>query len=338
MPVIERIANASRRPLNLRHPVFSSAGGALSHYSDILFRRLTLLVALSSLAILALMMIILTQRSYPALIKLGWDLIVGVRWDPVRDIYGLLPYVLGTLVTSGVALLVAVPISLGIAIFLSEMAPKYVRTPLSFVIELLAAIPSVIYGLWGIFIFRFWARDLIEAPLSQYLGFIPAFQGTPTGTDILTAGLILSIMIIPTISAVSREVMRAVPNSQREAAYSLGATKWETVRMGVLSYARSGILGASILGLGRAMGETMAVTMVIGGATGRQALPTSLFNPGQSLASLIANQFPEAIQGTLLFNTLIAAGLTLLIFSLIINVISVLLVRRVLKVKGGAIE
>ncbi len=284
------------------------------------------------------MIFIITQRSLPVLVKFGLSFITGDIWDPVKQIFGLLPYILGTLVTSAIALLVAIPISLGIAIFLSEMAPRYFRTPLTFIIELLAAVPSVIYGLWGIFVFRFWVRDLIETPLSTYLGFLPAFQGTPNGTDILTAGLILSIMIIPTISSISREVMRAVPNSQREAAFSLGATRWETVRMGVLSYARSGILGASILALGRAIGETMAVAMVIGGAVGKQALPTSLLNPGQTLASIIANEFNEADPTTLHIPALIGAALMLLLFSLIINVASVLLVRRVLKVRGGALE
>ncbi|MCX8188841.1 MAG: phosphate ABC transporter permease subunit PstC, partial [Nitrososphaeria archaeon] len=234
--------------------------------------------------------------------------------------------------------IVGVPISLGIAIYLSEMAPNFIRTTLSYIIELLAAVPSVIYGLWGLFIFRFWVRDFIELPLSKYLGFLPIFQGEPFGLDILTAGLILAIMIIPTVSSVSREVIMAVPNSQREAAYSLGATKWEVIRVGVLSYAKSGIIGATILGLGRAVGETMAVTMVIGNAIGPSAIPTSLFKAGQTMASLIANEFNEADPTSLHPNALVGVGLILFGLALTINLMAQLLIWRILKVKEGAVE
>jgi phosphate transport system permease protein len=209
---------------------------------------------------------------------------------------------------------------------------------LSFIVELLAAVPSVIYGLWGIFVFRFWVRDFIEVPLSTYLGFIPIFQGAPHGLDIFTGGMILAIMIIPTVASVSREVMMAVPNAQREAVYSIGATKWEVIKLGVLSYARSGLFGAAILGLGRAVGETMAVTMVIGNTIGEAALPTSLFKGGQTMASLIANEFNEADPVSLHPSALIGVGLILFFFALIVNIIAQLLVMRVLKVKGGAVE
>ena len=171
------------------------------------------------------------------------------------------------------------------------MAPRAVRVPISYLVELLAAVPSVIYGLWGIFVFRFWIIDYIETPLSTYLGWFPVFSGTPFGLDVLTAGIILAIMIIPTVSSVSREVIQAVPNSIREGAYSIGATKWEVIRNWVLSYGRSGLFGAVILGLGRAIGETMAVTMVIGNTIGPAAIPTSLLKGSQTMSSLIANGF-----------------------------------------------
>jgi phosphate transport system permease protein len=254
-----------------------------------------------------------------------------------REIFGALPYLLGTLVTSAIALAIAVPLSIGIAVFLVEMAPRTLRVPINYLIELLAAVPSVIYGLWGLFIFHFFIRDYIEIPLNTYLGWIPIFSGTPRGLDIFTAGCILAIMIIPTVASISREVISAVPNSIREGAYSIGATKWEVIRHWVISYGRSGIFGAVILGLGRAVGETMAVTMVIGNAPGATAMPTSLFNPGQTMASLVANGFLEAT-GKLEVSAYIGVGLILLIMSLVINLGAHFMVTRVLKVKGGAIE
>ena len=307
---------------------------------DSFFKLLTLVLASGVIITIILMVIELITGSLPALERFGLGFVTGLNWNPVagREDFGILPYILGTLATSALALLIGVPISLGIAIFLSEMAPNTIRTPLSFLIELLAAVPSVVYGLWGIFILRFWVKDYIETPLSTYLGFIPVFQGTPFGLDILTAGIILAIMIIPTVSAVSREIMNAVPDSQREAAYSIGATRWETIRIGVLSYARSGIFGAAILGLGRAVGETMAVTMVIGNTVGPAALPTSLLKGGQTMASLIANEFNEADPTSLHPSALIGVGLVLFLFALAINIFAQFLVWRVLKVKGGAVE
>ncbi len=307
---------------------------------DSFFKLLTLVLASGVIITIILMVIELVTGSLPVLERFGLGFVTGLNWNPVagREDFGILPYILGTLATSALALLIGVPISLGIAIFLSEMAPNAIRTPLSFLIELLAAVPSVVYGLWGIFILRFWVKDYIETPLSTYLGFIPVFQGTPFGLDILTAGIILAIMIIPTVSAVSREIMNAVPDSQREAAYSIGATRWETIRIGVLSYARSGIFGAAILGLGRAVGETMAVTMVIGNTVGPAALPTSLLKGGQTMASLIANEFNEADPTSLHPSALIGVGLVLFLFALAINIFAQFLVWRVLKVKGGAVE
>jgi phosphate transport system permease protein len=275
----------------------------------------------------------------PVLQQFGSGFFFGTSWNPVegREIFGALPYVMGTLVTSGIALLIGVPLSLGIAIFLVEMAPRALRVPVGYLVELLAAVPSVIYGLWGLFVFRYWMLNYIETPISTYLGWIPIFSGTPIGLDILTAGAILAIMIIPTVASISKEVISAVPNSIREGAYSIGATKWEVIRHWVISYGRSGIFGAVILGLGRAVGETMAVAMLIGNATGPAAMPTSLFRPGQTMASLIANGFLEAT-GKLEISAYIGVGLILLIISLLINLGAGIMVTRILKVKGGAIE
>ena len=313
----------------------------LAHISaDDIFELSTTTLACLVILVLVAAFIVLLRGSLPVLTRFGLGFVTGISWNPVPGIetFGAQPYVLGTLVTSAIAVGIGVPISLGIAIFLSEMAPGFISNPLSRVIELLAAVPSIVYGLWGLLVFSVWVRDWVETPISTYLGSIPVFKGTPFGLDILTAGLILSIMIIPTVSSISKEVMTAVPSSQREAAYSIGATKWEVVRMGVLSYSRSGIFGAAILGLGRAIGETIAVTMVIGNAVGPGAVPTSLLQPGQTMASLIASEFNGADPGSLHISALIGVGLVLFAFALIINVFAQLMVRKVLRVKGGAVE
>jgi phosphate transport system permease protein len=212
------------------------------------------------------------------------------------------------------------------------------RVPVSYLVELLAAVPSVIYGLWGLFIFRYWIQQYVEMPISTYLGWIPVFSGTPFGLDVFTAGIILAIMIIPTVASVSKEVISAVPESIREGAYSIGATKWEVIRHWVLSYGRSGLFGAVILGLGRAVGETMAVTMLIGNTIGPAAIPTSLFKPSQTMSSLIANGFLEATPASLELPAYIGVGLMLLLLSLSINIAAHVMVTRVLKIKGGAVE
>jgi phosphate transport system permease protein len=261
-------------------------------------------------------------------------------WNAVegRESFGALPYIIGTLLSSGVAMAVGVPVSLGIAIFLSEVASPRISAPLSFVVETLAAVPSIIYGLWALFVFRFWILNLIEKPLYTVLGgSVPFFGLTPFGLDWFTAGIILGIMIIPIISSICREVMRAVPDSQREAAYSLGATRWETVRIAIFPYAKSGILGAAMLGLGRAVGETILVTLVIGNAIGASAIPTSLFSPSQTLSSLIANEFNEAASN-LQLSALIGLGAVLLIITMAINIGARLLVSRVVKVSPGVKE
>jgi len=306
---------------------------------DRAFSILSATIAASAIVILLLTAYTLILGSVPVLQKVGVGFFSGVKWNPAagREVYGALPYLEGTLVTSAIALLIGVPLSLGIAIFLAEMSPSRVRVPISYLVELLAAVPSVIYGLWGLFVFRFYVRDYFEIPLNTYLGWIPTFSGTPYGLDVLTAGLILAIMIIPTVSSVSREVLRAVPNSIREGAYSIGATRWEVVSRWVLSYGRSGIFGAVVLGLGRAVGETMAVTMVIGNTVGAAAVPTSLLKGSQTMASLIASNVRDA-SSSLAFSAYIGVGLTLMILGLAINVIAQLMVTRLLKVRGGAVE
>jgi phosphate ABC transporter phosphate-binding protein/phosphate ABC transporter permease protein PstC len=263
--------------------------------------------------------------------------ITGTDWNAVegRESYGALPYVVGTLISSGIAMAIGVPISLGIAIFIAEISPHRMSIPLSFVIELLAAVPSIIYGLWALFVFRFWIRDFVEVPLNQAFGeTIPLFAKTPFGLDVFTAGIVLAIMIIPTVSSVSREVIRAVPNTQREAAYSLGATRLEMIKTAVFPYAKSGLFGAAILGLGRAVGETMLVTLIIGNAIGASALPNSLFSPSQTLASLIANEFNEAVT-SLHISALIGLGVVLFLLTIGINIGARVMVSRIAKVSPG---
>jgi phosphate transport system permease protein len=318
---------------------FGSLSRRLKRFSsDDLFEFLSTFLGSVVLVVLAVTAVVLIRGSIDIFGRFGVGFLTGTDWTTTlgSESYGALPYVLGTLVTAGIAILLGVPVSLGIAVFLAEMVPGFLRAPLSQIIELLAAVPSVIYGFWGILVFRFYVSGYLETPLSTYLGWIPAFHGDAVGQDFLTAGLILAIMIIPTVSSVSKEVMMAVPSSQREAAYSIGATKWEVVRLGVLKYGRSGIFGATILGLGRAVGETMAVTMVIGGVTGPSALPTSLLKGGQTLSSLIATEFGEA--GGLHLSALLGLGLVLFLFALVINVFAQLMVSRVFKVTGGTVE
>ncbi len=248
----------------------------------------------------------------------GLGFLSGRVWDPVHNIYGALPYIYGTVLTSLLALLFGLPISFAVAIFLVEKL-KSRRTEsylIGTTVELLAAVPSVIYGLWGLFFLSPIIKTYVEKPLHRYVGFLPIFHGTPFGLDFLTAGVILAIMIIPTVSAISRNVLNAVPNSQREAMYSIGGTDWEVISKGILPFARSGLFGATILGLGRAVGETMAVTMVIGNATN---ISPSLFSPGYTLASAIANQFSES-SSPLSTSALVELGLILFFVALAINI------------------
>ncbi len=311
-----------------------------SGWVDKVFKIAALLAAAYVLAIIVMIVVNLTTGSAQVWQQEGLAFLTGSDWNSVegRESYGAAPYIMGTFVTAGIAMAIGIPISFGIAMFLSELAPKILRTPLSFLVELLAAVPSVIYGLWGLLVFRTYVQDWIETPLHNTFGDGSIiFSGTPFGLDILTASIVLAIMIIPTISSISREIMLAVPNSQREAAYMLGATKWEVFRMAVLPYSKSGLIGATILGLGRAIGETMAVTMLIGNATGSAAFPTSLFQPGQTMASIMANEFAEASQGGLHLAALIGIGLILFLVALGINMVAHLLVARVIKSHEGAV-
>nr|WP_294805560.1 phosphate ABC transporter permease subunit PstC [uncultured Nitrososphaera sp.] len=307
---------------------------------DGLFKWVVIGGAAYTLCMLVLVVFAVADGSLPVLLYQGLGFFTGTSWNPVegRESYGALPYVIGTLASSGIAMAIGVPISLGIAVFITEIAPSKVGTPIGFVVEILAAIPSIVYGLWALFVFRFWILDYIENPLYDTFGQSLSFFGPgPFGLDIFTAGIVLAIMIIPIVSAISREVLRAVPNSQREAAYSLGATRWETVWHFIFPYAKAGILGAAILGLGRAVGETMLVTMVIGNTVGLAAIPDGLFAPSQTLSSLIANEFNEAAS-PLHASALIGLGATLFILTMAINIGAQILVSRMVKVAPGAKE
>jgi phosphate transport system permease protein len=269
---------------------------------------------------------------WPALREFGLGFLTSSTWDPVRSVFGAAPAIYGTIVSSIVALLIATPLALGVAIFLSEFSPGWLRQPVAFFVDLLAAIPSVVYGLWGIFVLLPLLREYVMPFLADTLGLgrTALFSGPAYGPSMLAAGVILAIMVLPYISSVSREVLLAVPRSQREAALALGATRWETIWGAVLPYAKSGIVGGIILGLGRALGETMAVTMLIGN---RHEISSSLFAPGYTMASLIANEFAEA-SGDLHLSALMAVGFTLFVITIIVNAIARWLVWQV--TRGGA--
>ena len=292
------------------------------------------------LLVIGLMVFELYSESHEIWEYEGLDFLFGSQWNAVegREAFGAAPYILGTLVTAGLAMAMGVPISIGIAMFISQ-APKFIANPLSVIVELLAAVPSIIFGFWGLLVFRGFLLDWIEVPLHETFGEnIWLFSSAPFGLDIFSASIILAIMIIPTISAVSREIMIAVPHMQKEAAYMLGATKWEMFKIAIFPYAKTGLIGAAILGLGRAVGETMAVTMLIGNATGPNAFPQTLFQPGQTMSSIIANEFIEASPASLHLPALIGVGLILLLVAICINVVAHILVSRMLKVKEGVVN
>ncbi|WP_027415293.1 phosphate ABC transporter permease subunit PstC [Aneurinibacillus terranovensis] len=292
-------------------------------YGDQVFKIIAYVFGFAIIGLLLLMLWEMYRGSSLAISKFGFGFIFSQTWDPVGEKFGAWPFIYGTIVSSIMALLIATPISVGIAVFLVEIAPKWFQNIVGFLIELLAAIPSIIYGLWGIFILGPIIRDHIAPLFINTLGaFIPFFKGPSFGPGIFTAGVILSIMIIPTIAAISREVILVVPDAQREAALALGATKWEMIRMAVLTYARSGILGAMIIGLGRAIGETMSVTMVIGN---RPEIPKSIFDPAYTMASVIANEFTEA-SSDLYLSALIEVGFLLFAVTFIVNMFARFLV------------
>jgi len=296
---------------------------------DVVLKTVVGAAAIGIVALLIGLGIELTFGSWLSIETFGLGFVTGSTWNSVVDTYNVFPALVGTLTASVIALLLGVPVGLGVAIFLSERA-RGIRagaTALGSLVELLAAVPSVIYGLWGLIVLAPFMRDYIEPTLKSVLGVPGLFSGTPIGTDLFTGGVILAIMIIPTISAVSRDILNAVPNSQREAMYSLGATDWEVVRKAVLPYARSGIFGATILGLGRAVGETMAVTFVIGNNIN---LPQSLLSPGATLTTLIVNQFGNTFD-PLSEAALVEVGLVLFLLALVINILARLLVWRMTK-------
>jgi phosphate transport system permease protein len=300
----------------------SRTGARESILADNVFRGIVVLCALAVLAVVGLIVFELITQSRLSMSKFGLKFLTRQIWDPVAEEFGALPFIYGTIVSSLLAVIIAVPLSIGTALFLTELCPRKLRAILSLLVELLAAIPSVIYGLWGIFVLSPFLRLHVEPFLAKYFGWTGLFSGPKYGWGMLAAGVILAIMILPIIASITREVITAVPRVQREAALALGATKWEMLRMAVLRNARPGIFGATILGLGRALGETMAVTMVIGN---RPELAKSLFAPGHTLASVIANEFAEAV-GNVYLSSLVEMALVLFIVTLIVNALAGLLV------------
>ncbi len=300
------------------------------NFGDAVFRGALFCCALLLLVIVVLMFVEIGSNARLSLAEFGFSFLTGRVWDPIQGEFGALPFVYGTVVSSLLALLLAVPVSLGIAVFLVEQAPRRLARPLAFIVELLAAIPSVVYGLWGIFVLAPFLREHVGPPLQKAFGWLPFFQGTVTGIGLLTGGVILAIMVTPIITAVVRDVLAAVPVTQREAALALGATKWETTRI-VLANGAPGIAGAIILGLGRAVGETMAVTMVIGN---RPEISLSLFDPSYTIASVIANEFSEAT-GDLYLSALVELGLVLFLVTFVINGAARLLVWSVTRGTSG---
>jgi phosphate transport system permease protein len=301
------------------------AGSRYNRFADLAFYAAMLGCGLCVLGLVGLIIYQLAANSTLSWHAFGWKFFFRSEWDPVNDQFGAWPFVYGTIVSSLLALVIAVPLAVGVAVFITEMAPRWLRGPLAFTTELLAAIPSVIYGLWAIFVLVPLLRSYVEPFLGRSLGWTGLFEGVPYGIGMLAAGIILAIMIVPIISSITREVMTAVPQQQREAVLALGATRWEMIRVGVLRNARAGIMGGVILGLGRALGETMAVTMVIGN---RPEIARSLFAPGYTMASVIANEFSEAT-GNVYLSSLVEVGLALFIVTIIVNIIAQFLVWTV---------
>src|SRR2546423_2568457 len=297
---------------------------------DAIFRATVFAAALLVLAVVLAMIVALASHSMLSIRQFGFGFLTSREWDPVKGQFGALAFIYGTIASSLIAVLIAVPLSLGIAVFLVEQAPYYIARPITSLVELLAAIPSVVYGLWGIFVLAPFLRVHVEPHFARWFGWLPLFQGSITGIGLLTGGVILAIMVTPIISAVVRDVLAAVPSTQREAALALGATKWETTRV-VLVNGAPGIAGAIILGLGRAIGETMAVSMVIGN---RAQISASLLDPSYTIASVIANEFTEATQD-LYLSALVELGLILFLVTFVVNAIARILVWNVTRKTSG---
>jgi phosphate transport system permease protein len=297
---------------------------------DAVFRGALFFVALLLVILLAAMIAAMASSSMPSIRQFGLPFLTGREWNPVGGRFGALPFIYGTVASSLIALVISVPLSLGVAVFLTELSPRPLARPVGFLVEMLAAIPSVVYGLWGIFVLAPFMREHAGPPLQSRLGWLPLFKGPVTGIGLLTGAIILAIMVTPIISAVIRDVLTAVPTSQREAALALGATRWETTRI-VLANGAPGIAGAIILGLGRAVGETMAVTMVIGN---RPEISASVFEPSYTIASVLANEFTEAT-GALYLSALVELGLVLFLVTFLVNAAARLLVWSVTRGTSG---
>jgi phosphate transport system permease protein len=290
--------------------------------ADGVYRTLLLAAATTVFVVVALIVFEAARGAELSIRTLGWGFLTGTAWDPVADRYGALPYIYGTLVTSAIAVILAVPVGIGSAVYLAELAHRRIGATVSFVMELLAAIPSIVYGIWGFFVLAPWLRTALEPWLIEHFGFLPLFRGAPFGIGILNAGIILAIMIVPTIISISREILLATPSALREASLALGATRAESIGV-ALTAARPGILGSVILALGRALGETMAVTMVIGNTN---QMSGSILAPGATMASVIANEFTEAT-GNLYMSALIEVALVLFAVTIVVNAVARLLVH-----------
>ncbi|MGC2558959.1 MAG: phosphate ABC transporter permease subunit PstC [Terriglobales bacterium] len=321
-PEPERGAKATLKLETTTAPLLQ---GKVSEIPDALFGGAMRFCGLAVVALLGLIVYQLILGSELSWHAFGWKFFGQTDWNPVEDQYGALPFIYGTVVSSLLSLVIAVPLAVGVAVFITEMCPVRLRGALSFTTELLAAIPSVVYGLWAIFVLVPVLRLYVQPFLAKTLGWTTLFSGPPYGVGMLAAGVILAIMIIPIISSITREVLSVVPQHQREAVLALGATRWEMIRLGVLRNARAGIVGAVILGLGRALGETMAVTMVIGN---RPDIAKSLFAPGYTMASVLANEFSEAT-GNLYLSALIEIGLALFLVTIVVNALARLMVWSV---------
>ncbi len=313
--------------------------GGRSRFADLVFRRTTLVIGLGLVALLVVMVVVLADGGSKVFANLGFKFFTGTHWNPVTDNFGALPFIFGTVVTSVLALLLAVPVAIMLALLLNETASGGVRNVLAVFVDLLAAIPSIVYGLWGLFVMLPWIDRVVEPFLDKTIGKIPGigllFQHPAASGNIFAAGVILAVMILPIITAVSREVVAVVPRELREAALALGATRWETMRMAVLPAARSGIVGATTLGLGRALGETIAVAMLIGNGLGIHA---SLFSSGYTIPAVIANEFREASSAGLHKSSLLALAIVLMVIALLMAVLSRVLVRRTAEKLGQSNE
>lgn len=321
-------------PARVENPPTSTAWASLRQWinrrgADAIFRSVLLLSALLIAGLVLIIIVDMAINSKLSFAKFGWSFLWTQTWDPVHEQFGGLAFIYGTIASSIISLLIAVPVSVGIAIFLVEHAPRRVAEPTSFMVQLLAAIPSVVYGFFGMIVLAPLLRDHVYPRIQSVLGFIPIFKGNPNGLGLLTAGIIMSVMIVPIITAVSTDVLRAVPNSMREASLALGATKWESIQV-VLGAARSGISGAVILGLGRAIGETMAVQMVIGN---RPEISTKLFDPSITIASAIASEFAEA-PSEIYRHALVELGLILFFITFIVNALARLMVWSITRGQG----